>query len=292
MSEKMRTLLYTVTGATERKAEWGYIEQLYSFENNPQHVSEVTGKTKLRVTKVDHITSQSVLTVQGICPRPIELQKVSYALQVFNAKTLCALKGGGFRKYLENKRDSRYTLKGLDETAEFIEIVVRWWQIVNNKETGVYQRGGIKEIRTQDDNKLEELNNFSIMAPGMYVGVGTARIGGLTLDTSRAIVQTCRGLIALTRDLLLNERFEYVLLGHFTTDPLERAFGKLRQGSGGAYHITVQQVLEKLRIHHAKKVAVALKSDPDILSGIEYKHVCDGCTAFNLHKSRRALDIF
>ena len=35
------------------------------------------------------------------------------------------------------------------------------------------------------------------------------------------------------------------MLGNFTSDPLEKQFGKLRQGTGGAYFIIVQQILEK-----------------------------------------------
>ena len=43
----------------------------------------------------------------------------------------------------------------------------------------------------------------------------------------------------------------YVIIGLFTTDPLEKAVGKLWQGSGGAYFITAQSVIEKVRKGHA-----------------------------------------
>ena len=36
------------------------------------------------------------------------------------------------------------------------------------------------------------------------------------------------------------------MLGKFTSDPIEKEFGKLRQGSGGTYFITVQQMLKRL----------------------------------------------
>ena len=39
-----------------------------------------------------------------------------------------------------------------------------------------------------------------------------------------------------------------VLLGQFRTDPLEKEFSKLHQGSGGTNFINVQQCLEKLHI--------------------------------------------
>ena len=46
--------------------------------------------------------------------------------------------------------------------------------------------------------------------------------------------------------------FSYVMLGNFTSDPIEKEFGKLRQGSGGIYFISVLQVLEKVTIFKPK----------------------------------------
>ena len=48
-----------------------------------------------------------------------------------------------------------------------------------------------------------------------------------------------------------DEGYDYMCLGEFTTDPLEKAFSKFRQGSGGTYFINVQQVAEKFRIQRA-----------------------------------------
>ena len=62
------------------------------------------------------------------------------------------------------------------------------------------------------------------------------RIKSITMDTSNALYQTCNGLVELSKHLLNNSHM-YVLLGNFTTDPIERAFGKLRQASGGTYFI-------------------------------------------------------
>ena len=49
-------------------------------------------------------------------------------------------------------------------------------------------------------------------------------------------------------DTFLATSHKYVLLGQFSTDPLEKEFGKLCQGSGGTYFINVQQCIEKLQI--------------------------------------------
>ena len=69
----------------------------------------------------------------------------------------------------------------------------------------------------------------------------------LSQNTATAIHHTCNGIVSLYR-LLLATSHKYVLLGQFSTDPLENEFGKLRQGSGGTYFINVQQCIEKLHI--------------------------------------------
>ena len=74
------------------------------------------------------------------------------------------------------------------------------------------------------------------------------RIKCLTTDTSNALHQTCHGLVELAKFLLSNDSHSYVLLGKFTTVPIEQAFGKLREGSGGTYFINTQQVIEKWNI--------------------------------------------
>ena len=58
-----------------------------------------------------------------------------------------------------------------------------------------------------------------------------------------ALAHTCRGFVDLATHLLVITQ-EYVLLGIFTTDFLEKMFGRLIHVSGGTYFITVQQVLE------------------------------------------------
>ena len=83
-------------------------------------------------------------------------------------------------------------------------------------------------------------------------GTAKSRVKQLTRDTSLALAHTCRAFVDLTIDLL-STTHEYVLLGIYTTDFLEKMFGKLRQGSGGTYFINVQQCLEKLAIEKMSK---------------------------------------
>ena len=61
------------------------------------------------------------------------------------------------------------------------------------------------------------------------------RIKALKKDTSNCLSQTCNGLKEISRYLLLQDACQFVMLGLFTIDPLEKEFSKLRQGSRGTW---------------------------------------------------------
>ena len=94
-------------------------------------------------------------------------------------------------------------------------------------------------------------------------------------DTAIAIHHTSYGIVEPVQNLLVEESYEYICLAEISTDRLGKAFGKLRQGFGGAFFVTAQQVTEKLRIN---------KSRLQITLGIEFeisaettKHKCSYC---------------
>ena len=159
-------------------------------------------------------------------------------------------------------------------TIQFLKIMVAFWKICNTKEKGEFQffkdnlRG---EITDPNDVKLRVLLKIADMAEKM-TAKGKNRVRQLTRDTGKALANVCRGLVDLTRSLLASG-FEYVLLGWFTTDPLEKYFSKLRQGSGGTYFITVQVILEKTRIFQTK-LCLQLGILIDGVAG----HKCDVCS--------------
>ena len=97
----------------------------------------------------------------------------------------------------------------------------------------------------------------------------------LSKNTAVALFRTCNFIVELTKNLLRQEDYEYVCLGEFSTDVLEKIFGKLRQGFGGSYFITVQQVTKKLRIKQAK-LFFSLHCDLHI-SAETVKHQCGNC---------------
>ena len=64
-----------------------------------------------------------------------------------------------------------------------------------------------------------------------------------------------------------------IILGQFTTDHLEKEFGKLRMGCGGTYFISCQQIIEKTSIQHGK-LLLRLGEELDMVSG----HCCNKCS--------------
>ena len=82
----------------------------------------------------------------------------------------------------------------------------------------------------------------------------------LSQNTAIAIHHTCNGIVTMCRHLLATSP-KYVLLGQFSTDSLEKEFGKLGQGSGGNYFINVQQCIEKL---HIKQMSLLLNQNVNI----------------------------
>ena len=100
------------------------------------------------------------------------------------------------------------------------------------------------------------------------------RVQCLTPDTSKAFAHTCRGLVDLSKTLLQREEQEYVMFGDYTTDELEGEFIDFRQGFGGADFITVQNIVEKVRIEHAKLLLQFGVEIPDIAAGHKC-YVCD-----------------
>ena len=96
-----------------------------------------------------------------------------------------------------------------------------------------------------------------------------------TGDTAQAIHDTCNSIVSLCR-CLLRLSHNYVLLRIFSTYPLEKEFGKLREGSGGTYFITVQQIMEKVNI---SKASLLLSANVNIDSfNIESGHSCFNCS--------------
>ena len=209
----------------------------------------------------------SKLTEVSVYPKPRERRGVATCLRVFCEETATAIVNHpGMRN-----------VDGREHTAAFIKIVVNLWKILNVKSIGVDVRFNNKlQAVVQDplDERLNTILQFGEMALHMKAGQGK-RYKQFTRDTAQAIHHTCKCIVNLCR-FLLRVSHNYVLLGTFSTDPLEKEFGKLRQGSGGIYFITLQQIIEKMNI---SKASLLLSANVNVDNfNIESGHSCFNCS--------------
>ena len=246
LTEKTGELRFVWDGVT-RVAKWSHLKKLFKLE-------------------MHSIIKMSSLREISIAPKPVERQKVQPVIDIFCERTRQALLSHPGMKEVEGKED----------TAFFLSLVIKFWTIMNVKSEGadIRHNNPLEEvIRNVEDERLDFLQKFGIMAKSM-AGKQGQRYKQFTRDTGNALHHTCFGIVDLVHHLLTIKKFRYVPLGKFTTDILEKFFGKLRQGSGGSYFITVQQIIEKVNI----KRASLLLSHEDIsdLKGTE-GHQCDSC---------------
>ena len=161
-------------------------------------------------------------------------------------------------------------------TVMFLQLMIRFWKIVNVHSPGAdvrYRDLDRGVLRSPNDAQLDFLLEVALMADEMKPPTAKGRLCQLTRDTSKMIAHTCRGLVDLSLNLL-NDKRSYVILGWFSTDPLEKTFGQLRQGCGGTYFISAQSVLEKLNIQRAN---LALKLQLSCLDEENAGHSCKNC---------------
>ena len=226
-------------------ARWSDLKNLYNLES----------KTLVTLSR---------LNTASIFPKPVERQNVSLCLRVFCDETLSALS--------THPKIDQTNVKG---TVVFLKMFIEAWKIIN-----VHKLGDDKRLRdplrsvinSTDDLRLQQILSLSQICEDMDCHNGKNRIKTLTVETSKAIVHTLKGLVELAK-YLLSTSHEFVKLGDLTSGPIEKAFSKLRQGAGGAYFISVQQVLEKTNIEHSK---LLLQYDSDFRE-LHVDHTCMNC---------------
>ena len=105
--------------------------------------------------------------------------------------------------------------------------------------------------------------------------VKSKRTKQLTMDTAKSLYHTLNGIVDLCRHLLATGH-EFVMLGEFNNDPIERLFGQIRQGSGGTYFVSALSTLEKLDIMKAK-LLLKLNAEDVLKLDTEDGHYCSKC---------------
>lgn len=181
------------------------------------------------------------LSLKALNPSNLERQNVKLVLKIFNLSTIAALTSSTLAQ-----------LQHAKGTAEFIRIILTWWNIVNVKtpHKGQRLRDSFQEpVRSMSSPQIDFLN--SVIDWLDFWESLKHDAGHLTRETHSAFRHTSHALVEVTRYCIEELGFSYVLLGKFQTDCLEDRFGKYRQLSGAQYHVSIRQIYEsehKLRL--------------------------------------------
>ena len=172
------------------------------------------------------------LTEKVLHPSAIERTNVKLFDSMFHESTIHALQYYGKNGHPE-----------FLETLPFFQLVRKAWNILNVKTPflGQKKRDPSREpVRSVDDWKLVFLRDFQSWLEEWE----DSKQKGLTKETFCAMKQTCGSIVPLATYLLIEKKFEYVLLGQLQSDPIEKRFGWYRGLAGSNYFISVRQVLE------------------------------------------------
>ena len=194
------------------------------------------------------------LSQKVLFPSSFERQNVKYVLALFNEFTIAGLKS--------------QSASNFNGTIEFLQCILKWWNIVNVKTLFKGQAKRLSEATAiteeHHDNILflkkfclwlDEWENISV--PSYENTPIKGRVGKLTKETLFALRHTSATLIECTSYLLNELEYSYILLGKFQTDQLENRFGLYRRMSGCNYNVSVSQILESektLKIMNLLKV--------------------------------------
>lgn len=131
-------------------------------------------------------------------------------------------------------------------TATFIRKINSLLRIIHVRTStvGIHKRDVLRQpVIDVDDEKLNILLEFK----DFFSTWKNSKNPGLTKETFLAVNLVCDSLVSISKYLLLECGFGFVLLGHLQSDPLERRFGRYRQMSGSNYYISLKNVCESER---------------------------------------------
>lgn len=183
------------------------------------------------------------LHLKALSPTNFERQNVKYVLDVFNEHVIQGLLTLG----------NVHSIANHQSTAEFIRIILNWWNIVSVKSLFKDERFKNPMFRTLAPGQenflylekflmwLDCWNDFKIVS------------NKLTKETQLALSHSTHALIELTKYCIEELHFNYILPGKIQTDSLEARFGKYRTMAGSQYLVSLRQIFEvesKIRIQN------------------------------------------
>ena len=216
VTEKMKTIDFIEPFSRNVfQARWSDLVEVYKNE----------APLPIKLTKLSYAT---------LYPTNFEKQKVSLAVNVFNEKTVAVLSE--------------------KQTENMVRNVTKMWNILNVKTTSAGHRLNDPDrepINDANDPRLSFLVEIAHCFDAMKSPY-THRVRSLTDDTSNALFLTLTGIVHMTKMFLEKFHIDYVLLGQFQSDPIEGAYGGFRQGSGGNYHISYEQIISSMTLQRLK----------------------------------------
>jgi hypothetical protein len=172
------------------------------------------------------------ITRKVLNPLPVERTNVSLADSFFHESTYCAL---------ESLSDDAN--EDVIKTCNFLKLIRKWWNFVNVKTKGCGHRkrdSNRDELTADNIKQVQFLSSFADWLDEWKASSYPC----MSSQTMLAASQTSRALVVLCRHLIIDLKFDYVLLGKAQSDDLEGRFSWYRQMSGGNYYVSVRQFLE------------------------------------------------
>ncbi|KAJ8874184.1 hypothetical protein PR048_025026 [Dryococelus australis] len=153
------------------------------------------------------------IAIKALNRTNLEKQNVKL-VQVFSEYVTAALSELGEKRNLP-------TYKG---TKVYIEIILRWWKIMN----------------VRHPNKGTRLKDMYMQPLTLSAGNGSIEF----LENMLTLTHTTHAILELAKYCMAELNFSCFLPGKIQTDPLEERFAKYRMLAGSQYNTSVRQVFE------------------------------------------------
>ncbi|KAG0414382.1 hypothetical protein HPB47_008449 [Ixodes persulcatus] len=216
---------------------------LEKFHTEPIHVQRMLSASFATIRDLYNLENYQLvrygysLSREALCPVNTERQNVKLALQIFNDSLPKVLRALG----------AKHNLRFFEETASFIEIIVKWWRIVNVKapDTGTALRDQFQEpvFPSEDDPKVDFLYKFLDWLDEWKDK--DLDSGTFTSETHAALQHTTHAMVEVARYCFTELKLSCILLGKIQTDNLEERFGNSKCPAGPRYHNSIRKLHEE-----------------------------------------------
>jgi hypothetical protein len=200
---------------------------------NFQHIKDLYEKELRKPVKIAHKLVQKVIS-----PRPIERCNVMLAERLFHESTIAGLEFYVTRGHPE-----------WEKTANFLRLIRNWWNIVSVRTLSIGPRKRDDSKRAISASQCDQLAFLDKFCDWLEQWKCLKeKKTSLSSETFLCAMQTSSTLPKVARMLLEEKNLSFVLLGKFSSDPIEKRFGHYRQLAGANYFLSVRQFVESEKI--------------------------------------------